>query len=99
MATSVTIGAPCSGKTNRYNEDNQTTYPSHKAEDPASTATLPGKGHQKAETRPKASAKKAIINGITEGLSITKIQGIKDIGYLVNGIAKSLIQTVTYPIG
>lgn len=33
---------------------------------------------------------------LLEGLSIAKIQGIKDIGYLVNGIAKSLIQKRWY---
>ena len=79
-------------KTNRHDEDYQATCPSHKAEDPASTAILLRKGHQKGRDQTKGQRQQSIINGITEGLSIAKIQGIKDIGYLVNGIAKSLIQ-------
>ncbi len=70
--------------------DYQATCPSHKSG--RSGRALLFCRHQKGRDQTKGERQQSIINGITEGLSIAKIQGIKDIGRLVNGIAKSLIQ-------
>ena len=53
MATSVTIGKRPVPEDQSTHEDHQATCPSHKAEDPASTAILLGKGHQKGRDQTK----------------------------------------------